>query len=57
MDESGAKVAMKLLLSFLLAFLTIVLLAVFFKMVSLCWQWLEDFERNKYQDDSERGNR
>ena len=57
MDESEGKVALKLLLSFLLAILTIVLLAAFFKVVSLCWQWLEGLERKKAKSDSEHINR
>ena len=57
MDESEGKVALKLLLSFLLAILTIVLLAAFFKVVSLCWQWLEGLERKKAKSDAEHINR
>ena len=57
MDDSEEKVAMKLFLSFLLAILTIVLLAAFFKVVSLCWQWLEDFEGKNVRLDTEHVNR
>ena len=42
MDESEGKVAVKLFLSFLLAILTIILLAAFFKVVSFCWEWMEN---------------
>ena len=57
MDDSEGKVAMKLFLSFLLAILTIVPLAAFFKVVSLCWQWLEDFEGKNVRLDTEHVNR
>ena len=39
--ESERSVALKLFLSTLLAILTFLLLAVFFKVASLCWYWLE----------------
>ena len=39
--ESERSVALKLFLSTLLAILTFLLLAVFFKVASLCWYWME----------------
>ena len=59
-DQSDGKVAVKLFLSFLLAILTIILLAAFFKVLSLCWEWLEGSSEGKgarLPSDSEHVNR